>query len=121
MLTLISATPSPYARKNRIALLEESIPFSLRSEIPWESGTETPQHNPLEKAARLALRRRRGARVRVLAHKGVHRGEVRGAGPAVDAGGGGRRAEGAAGAGGGGWGVRCHGMYGDSCSSFLAF
>lgn len=49
MLTLISATPSPYARKNRIALLEKSIPFSLRSEIPWESGTETPQHNPLEK------------------------------------------------------------------------
>lgn len=49
MLTLISATPSPYARKNRIALLEKEIPFSLLSEIPWESTTQTPQHNPLEK------------------------------------------------------------------------
>ncbi|CAD6584674.1 MAG: hypothetical protein ASARMPREDX12_001725 [Alectoria sarmentosa] len=49
MLTLISATPSPYARKNRIALLEKNVPFTLRSEIPWHHGTETPQHNPLEK------------------------------------------------------------------------
>jgi len=49
MLTLISATPSPYARKNRIALLEKDIPFQLQSEIPWESSTKTPQYNPLEK------------------------------------------------------------------------
>lgn len=49
MLTLISATPSPYARKNRIALHEKGIPFTLQSEIPWESGTQTPRHNPLEK------------------------------------------------------------------------
>jgi glutathione S-transferase len=49
MLTLISATPSPYARKNRIALLEKGIPFELKSEIPWHSTTETPQYNPLEK------------------------------------------------------------------------
>lgn len=49
MLTLISATPSPYARKNRIALLEKGIPFELKSEIPWHSTTETPKHNPLEK------------------------------------------------------------------------
>ena len=49
MLTLISATPSPYARKNRIALLEKKIPFSLQSEIPWESSTKTPLYNPLEK------------------------------------------------------------------------
>ncbi len=49
MLTLISATPSPYARKNRIALLEKDIPFQLQSEIPWESATETPKYNPLEK------------------------------------------------------------------------
>lgn len=49
MLTLISATPSPYARKNRIALLEKGIPFELRSEIPWHSTTETPKYNPLEK------------------------------------------------------------------------
>ena len=49
MLTLISATPSPYARKNRIALLEKGIPFQLQTEIPWHSTTATPQYNPLEK------------------------------------------------------------------------
>jgi glutathione S-transferase len=49
MLTLISATPSPYARKNRIALLEKSIPFTLQTEIPWHSTTCTPKYNPLEK------------------------------------------------------------------------
>jgi glutathione S-transferase len=49
MLTLISATPSPYARKNRIAMIEKGIPFDLQSEIPWHSTTETPKYNPLEK------------------------------------------------------------------------
>ncbi len=49
MLTLISATPSPYARKNRIALIEKGIAFELKSEIPWHSTTETPKYNPLEK------------------------------------------------------------------------
>jgi glutathione S-transferase len=49
MLTLISATPSPYARKNRIALIEKGIPFRLKSEIPWHSTTITPLYNPLEK------------------------------------------------------------------------
>ena len=49
MLALISATPSPYARKNRIALLEKGIPFQLQTEIPWHSATETPKYNPLEK------------------------------------------------------------------------
>ncbi|CZR68192.1 uncharacterized protein PAC_18091 [Phialocephala subalpina] len=49
MLTLISATPSPYARKNRIAMIEKGIPFELKSEIPWHSTTETPKYNPLEK------------------------------------------------------------------------
>lgn len=48
-LTLLSATPSPYARKNRIALLEKKIPFTLQSEIPWHAATETPKYNPLEK------------------------------------------------------------------------
>jgi len=49
MLTLISATPSPYARKNRILMLEKGIPFELQNEIPWHSTTETPKYNPLEK------------------------------------------------------------------------
>jgi glutathione S-transferase len=48
-LTLISATPSPFARMNRIALTLKSIPFTLRNEVPWESTSETPKYNPLEK------------------------------------------------------------------------
>ena len=35
MLQLISATPSPYARKVRIALAEKNIPFDLITEVPW--------------------------------------------------------------------------------------
>jgi len=49
MLTLISATPSPCARKNRIALLEKGIPFNIQTEIAWHSTTETPKYSPLEK------------------------------------------------------------------------
>ena len=49
MLQLISATPSPYARKVRIALAEKDIPFELVTEVPWNSTTATPRHNPLEK------------------------------------------------------------------------
>jgi len=49
-LKLISATPSPFARMNRIAMLEKGIPFELQSEIPWHvEETQTPKYNPLEK------------------------------------------------------------------------
>jgi len=65
-LILISATPSPFARMNRIALALKDIPFELRNEIPWQSKyrsnpacrqslialpgeTQTPKYNPLEK------------------------------------------------------------------------
>jgi glutathione S-transferase len=49
MYTLLSATPSPYARKVRIALVEKGIPFELKTEVPWDHTTETPKWNPLEK------------------------------------------------------------------------
>ena len=49
MYRLISATPSPYARKVRIALAEKGIPFELMTEVPWDSTTSTPRYNPLEK------------------------------------------------------------------------
>ncbi|MEM9354788.1 MAG: glutathione S-transferase N-terminal domain-containing protein [Pseudomonadota bacterium] len=49
MFRLISATPSPYARKVRIALLEKGIPFELVTEVPWDQTTTVPQYNPLEK------------------------------------------------------------------------
>lgn len=55
MLRLISATPSPYARKVRIALAEKGIPFELQTEVPWDSSTTTPLHNPLEKLPVLIL------------------------------------------------------------------
>lgn len=48
-LTMISATPSPFARMNRIALAEKGIPFELVNEVPWDSTTQTPNYNPLEK------------------------------------------------------------------------
>ena len=55
MLKLISATPSPYARKVRITLAEKDIPFELITEVPWDSTTATPQYNPLEKLPVLLL------------------------------------------------------------------
>lgn len=48
-MRLISATPSPFARKVRIALLEKGIPFELITEVPWNDDTILPAHNPLEK------------------------------------------------------------------------
>jgi glutathione S-transferase len=55
MFKLISATPSPYARKVRIALAEKGLPFELVTEVPWNSTTMTPKHNPLEKLPVLIL------------------------------------------------------------------
>lgn len=55
MYRLISATPSPYARKVRIQLAEKGIPFELITEVPWNSDTRTPAHNPLEKLPVLLL------------------------------------------------------------------
>jgi glutathione S-transferase len=49
MYKLLSATPSPYARKVRVALIEKGIPFELITEVPWDATTETPRYNPLEK------------------------------------------------------------------------
>jgi glutathione S-transferase len=55
MFKLISATPSPYARKVRIALIEKGLPFELMTEVPWDSTTSTPKYNPLEKLPVLIL------------------------------------------------------------------
>jgi glutathione S-transferase len=55
MFKLISATPSPYARKVRIALAEKNLPFELITEVPWHAETQTPKHNPLEKLPVLIL------------------------------------------------------------------
>lgn len=55
MFKLISATPSPYARKVRIALAEKGLPFELLTEVPWDSTTTTARYNPLEKLPILLL------------------------------------------------------------------
>ncbi|MGY9057410.1 MAG: glutathione S-transferase N-terminal domain-containing protein [Alphaproteobacteria bacterium] len=55
MLKLLSATPSPYARKVRIALAEKGIPFELVTENPWNRGASTPGLNPLGKVPVLIL------------------------------------------------------------------
>ena len=54
-MKLLSATPSPYARKVRIALIEKGIPFELMTEMPWNPGTAAPQFNPLGKIPVLVL------------------------------------------------------------------
>ena len=54
-MKLISATPSPYARKVRIALAEKGLPFELVTEVPWDKTTGTPKYNPLEKLPILIL------------------------------------------------------------------
>jgi glutathione S-transferase len=54
-MKLISATPSPYARKIRIALAEKGLPFELQTEVPWNEDTSLPKHNPLEKLPVLIL------------------------------------------------------------------
>lgn len=55
MMKLLSATPSPYARKVRIALAEKDLPFELITEAPWNTDTTTPRYNPLEKLPVLIL------------------------------------------------------------------
>lgn len=55
MMKLLSATPSPYARKVRIALAEKGLPFELLTEVPWNADTSTPKYNPLEKLPVLIL------------------------------------------------------------------
>ena len=54
-LKLISATPSAYARINRIAMMEKGISFELLNEVPWNLDTQTPTYNPLEKLPILIL------------------------------------------------------------------
>ena len=54
-MKLISATPSPYARKVRIALTEKRVAFDLVTEVPWNADTTLPRFNPLEKLPVLVL------------------------------------------------------------------
>jgi glutathione S-transferase len=46
---LISATPSPRARKVRILAIEKGVELDVVNDIPWAPETIVPQFNPLEK------------------------------------------------------------------------
>ncbi len=48
-MKLIIATPSPYARKARIALNEKGVAFEEEITVPWNPGTSAPAYNPLGK------------------------------------------------------------------------
>jgi glutathione S-transferase len=48
-MKLIIASPSPYARKARVALLEKKIDFEEIIDIPWNKNTLTKDINPLGK------------------------------------------------------------------------
>ena len=50
MYQLISAPPSPYARKVCVALVEKDIPFELLTDVPWDRTTSTPKYNPAREA-----------------------------------------------------------------------
>ena len=54
-MKLIIATPSPYARKARIALLEKNIPFETIIDNPWVPDTGITKINPLGKVPALVL------------------------------------------------------------------
>jgi hypothetical protein len=56
---LLSATPSPYARKVRIVLAEKELPFELVTEVPWNQDASAPRWNPLGKIPVLILARSR--------------------------------------------------------------
>jgi glutathione S-transferase len=52
---LFIATPSPFARKARIALLEKGLAFETVIDNPWLPATGMPQVNPLGKVPALVL------------------------------------------------------------------
>ena len=49
MLKIVSATPSPFARKVRVAVIEKGLPFELVTDVPWNDDTVVGDFNPLEK------------------------------------------------------------------------
>ena len=55
-MKLITATPSPFARKVRVALLEKNISYEEIIDIPWNLNTKTNGINPLGKIPILLLK-----------------------------------------------------------------
>ena len=55
-MKLIIATPSPFARKVRVALREKKINFNEIIDVPWNTNTVTIEHNPLGKIPILLIK-----------------------------------------------------------------
>ena len=54
-MKLVIATPSPFARKVRVALREKALACEEIVENPWTAGTRVPDANPLGKVPALLL------------------------------------------------------------------
>lgn len=54
-MKLVIATPSPFARKARVALLEKRIAFETEIDVPWNRDAAAPSFNPLGKIPILVL------------------------------------------------------------------
>ena len=54
-MKLLIASPSPYARKVRIAMIEKGLPFEEVVDLPWNPDSAAPAHNPLGKIPVLLL------------------------------------------------------------------
>ncbi len=54
-MKLYIATPSPFARKARIALLEKQIAHQIIIDNPWQPGSAVKEINPLAKVPALVL------------------------------------------------------------------
>ncbi len=48
-MKLLSAKPSPFARKVRVALIEKNVPFETVFDAPWNTDSQAPSLNPLGK------------------------------------------------------------------------
>ena len=55
IMKLLIATPSPFARKARIALHEKALAFEEIVDVPWSPDTAAPASNPLGKIPVLFL------------------------------------------------------------------
>ncbi len=54
-MKLLSAKPSPFARKVRVALIEKGIPFETLIDAPWNADSKASSMNPLGKVPALDI------------------------------------------------------------------
>ena len=55
VMKLFIATPSPFARKARVTLLEKQIPHEIIVDNPWQPGSQVKGINPLAKIPTLVF------------------------------------------------------------------